>query len=290
MQLSKKRVIYAFAVCLVGSLAAPSFAQTTAPTPSQPIRAEGEALAPPLSLFVVHLTTGSGWNKQIPTHEQSGFREHSANLSRLRTDGVLVIGARYKDSQADKGMLLLRAANVDAARAYFADDPMVKSKAFELDIAEFQPFYDGYVARPSRPATANESPLNRLSWLAGCWTGKNGKMEFREHWMRPAGGMMMGMGRTLVDGKASQHEAMRIEIDASGTPIFIAKPSGQTEGTFKLAKSEGNQFTFENVSHDFPQRVIYQLKADGSLHARIEGTLNGKARGIDFPMRRANCE
>jgi hypothetical protein len=43
---------------------------------------------------------------------------------------------------------------------------------------------------------------------------------------------------------------------------------------------------FENLSHDFPQRVIYRRNADSSITARIEGTVNGEARGRDFPYRR----
>jgi hypothetical protein len=36
--------------------------------------------------------------------------------------------------------------------------------------------------------------------------------------------------------------------------------------------------------------VIYRLQPDGSLIARIEGTVKGQARGIDYPMRRAKCD
>ena len=45
---------------------------------------------------------------------------------------------------------------------------------------------------------------------------------------------------------------------------------------------------FENPKHDFPQRIRYRLKGD-TLHARIEGTINGKERAIDFPYQRASC-
>lgn len=268
-------------------------AQAAPAEPARPLaaRASGdEGVAAPAPLFIVHLTTGPAWNKDKPAHEQAGFREHSQNLTRMRTDGMLVVGARYKDSVADKGMLLIRGANKEAVQAQFAADPMVRDKQFALDIAEFSPFYDGFVARPVRAGAAPESPLAALTWLAGCWFGRSGKMEFREHWMRPASGMMMGMGRTTSDGKVASYEAMRIEIDSSGTPVFVAKPSGQSEASFKLVKNDADGVVFENPAHDFPQRVRYQLKNDGSLFARIEGTQDGKARGIDFPMRRASCE
>jgi len=283
------RAALATACCLGAALTQTAAADTAPATPAaRTASAEPAASAP--TLFIVHLTRGPAWNRDRPAGEQAGFREHSQNLNRMRADGVLVVGARYKDSTADKGMLLIRAANADAVQAQFATDPMVREKLFALDIAEFSPFYDGFVARLARAAAAPESPLNALAGLAGCWAGGSGKFAFREHWMRPAGGLMMGMGRTLVDGRIASYEAMRIELDADGTPAFVAKPSGQAEGRFRMVKNDAAGVVFENPLHDFPQRVRYQLKADGSLHARIEGVRDGKERGIDFPMRRASCE
>ena len=285
------------AIVLFGGLQN-AFAQDAAKSPASvaaPVAriASGEVVAPPQPLFVVHLTTGPAWNKDKPPHEQAGFKEHSQNLSRLRNAGLLVMGARYQDSVADKGMLIVRAMSLDAVRAEFAADPMVKDKLFALDIAEFKPFYDGFIARP--PVTVGSvagpaSALNALNWLAGCWFGRSGNNEFREHWMRPSGGMMMGMGRTMSGGKVVSHETMRIELDNTGIPVFVAKPSGQLEASFKRVKSDEKSIEFENPMHDFPQRVKYQLNLEGGLDARIEGNLKGREARIDFPMRRASCE
>ncbi|MBL8514187.1 MAG: hypothetical protein JNJ55_09385 [Betaproteobacteria bacterium] len=269
-----------------------AFAQ--APTVSPPVKAEpaklaGESVSAPDPLFVVHLTIGPLWESAKPSNEQSGFREHSANLARMRTEGVLVMGARYKDAIADKGMIVIRAANREAALKQFDADPMVKGKRFNLDIADFVPFYDGFVARPQR-AAAPPGALEKLVPLAGCWFGRNGKLEFREHWMRPAGNLMMGMGRTMSEGKVAGHEAMRLEVDAQGAVTFIAKPAGQTEGQFKLASGDGGRFVFERTGEEFPSRVIYHLKSDGALDASIEGKQNGRDARVEFPMRRASCE
>ena len=53
--------------------------------------------------------------------------------------------------------------------------------------------------------------------------------------------------------------------------------------------SEG-EVVFENPGHDFPQRIIYSLKAGGNLEARIEGEAKGEARTVDFSMKRLDCE
>ena len=71
---------------------------------------------------------------------------------------------------------------------------------------------------------------------------------------------------------------------------FIASPSGQTQSTFQLHTLSDREVIFENPQHDFPQRIIYRLAADGVLKARIEGTMDGEPKAVDFPMRKIDCE
>jgi hypothetical protein len=127
--------------------------------------------------------------------------------------------------------------------------------------------------------------------MAGCWEQKDGaRGRFGwEQWMRPAGRTMIGMSRTVRNGKTTGFEYMRIVEDDSGVS-FISKPAENSEETaFKLVRYAAAEAVFENPAHDFPQRIIYRLEK-GNLFARIEGTNNGKPMGIDFPMIRAKCD
>ena len=135
---------------------------------------------------------------------------------------------------------------------------------------------------------AKSSLIGRLGWLAGCWERTNGERRVEEQWMKPRGGTMFGMGRTVVGEKTSEYEQMQIREDGSQL-VFTAKPSGQEEASFRSIELTGASVVFENKAHDFPQRVIYRRQEDGTLLARIEGEENGKVRGVDFPMRRAAC-
>jgi hypothetical protein len=264
----------------------PAATATTAPV----------AAAPAMRLFVVHLTTGSGWQKDRAVNEQEGFREHSTNLARLRSEGKLVIGARYQDKHADKGMLVLRVASRNEIETEFARDPMIASKHFDLDIAEFNPFYDGFVGRSARPTStgASANPLSPFAWLVGCWEGRRGGLVTREHWMPDAGRLMLGMARTVREGRVINYETIRLEVDTDGsTPLYVPTPSGQKEARFRLTSQADSKWTFENPAHDYPQKITYERKADGSLLARIEGIdakQSGKIKSIDFPMKRASCE
>ncbi len=89
------------------------------------------------ALFVVHFETGPNWNTALSPAEQPGFKEHSANLSRLRKEGAIVFGARYDEF----GMIFLEAESLDAAKAIVGTDPGVRSGAFVFRVAPLQVFY-----------------------------------------------------------------------------------------------------------------------------------------------------
>ena len=135
------------------------------------------------------------------------------------------------------------------------------------------------------PQTAT---IESFAGMAGCWERDSKGSLISEMWMKPAGSSIFGMGRTVKGGKTVDFEMMRIEQRADGI-YFVARPKANAEETpFKLKSSSAGDFVFENLQHDFPQRVIY--KANGnSLTGRIEGTQNGKSMGIDFPMTRTTC-
>ena len=108
--------------------------------------------------------------------------------------------------------------------------------------------------------------------------------------MAPAGGMMLGMSRSVRDGKASGYEFLRISEEPDGRIVFVASPSNQDSATFTLVEHEANRAVFENPEHDFPQRIIYSLISASKLLGRIEGSIGGEFKGIDFPMTKTSCE
>jgi hypothetical protein len=135
---------------------------------------------------------------------------------------------------------------------------------------------------------AQAPDVNTLSWLAGCWRQESPTRTVDEVWMPPLGDGMLGMSRTVSKGKIVEHEFLQIRAQ-EGRLVYVAKPSGQPEATFTATSATARDVIFENPAHDFPQRIIYRLQPDGSIAARIEGTANGKARGIDFRMKGVSC-
>jgi hypothetical protein len=138
---------------------------------------------------------------------------------------------------------------------------------------------------------AQTATIASFAGLSGCWerNENSGTVVATEMWMKPAGTSIMGMGRTVKNGKTVNYEMMRIEQRTDGI-YFVAKPKANpAETSFKLKSSSVGEFAFENPEHDFPQRVIYKVNGN-SLRGRIEGTQNGKSMGFDFPMTRVKCD
>ena len=126
-----------------------------------------------------------------------------------------------------------------------------------------------------------------LAFLAGCWALERGGRTVEEHWLAPAGGSLLGVGRTVGGGKTLEFEFLQIREEDNGL-FYVAKPSNQPEASFKLTAHSADSVTFENPTHDFPQRIIYRRSGD-ALFARTEGTTNGRTRGVDFPYTRTAC-
>lgn len=133
---------------------------------------------------------------------------------------------------------------------------------------------------------------DQLGWLAGCWQlerrSDRGTRIVDEQWMAPAGGALLGSSRSVSAGALVDFEHMLIREDGTGL-VFTAKPARQPEASFRAIEIADGVLVFENREHDFPQRVIYRRASDGRLDARIEGTINGQPRAVDFPYRRVAC-
>jgi hypothetical protein len=139
-------------------------------------------------------------------------------------------------------------------------------------------------------AAGADDALARLAWLGGCWQAQGGDAGSLEVWMPAAGGAMFGIGRTVRQGRTIEFEFMQVRAAADGTLAYIAQPSGRSPTTFPLLRQSDTEVVFENLQHDFPQRVAYRLDSAASLTARIEGARNGAMRAIEFPMRRQSCD
>ena len=107
--------------------------------------------------------------------------------------------------------------------------------------------------------------------------------------MAPRGGMMMGMARTFVRDTLREYEFVLIrEVD--GKLQYEAKPSGQPAATFPQKTVSDTLVEFEDLAHDFPQRIAYRRVGADSLIAWIDGIKPQGRFRIETPYTRARCE
>jgi len=133
-----------------------------------------------------------------------------------------------------------------------------------------------------------QSPIDLVQWLGGCWTSASGQRVIGEMWLPPAGGLMVGAGRTVVADEARGYEHLRLRADGPHL-VYTAIPSGQNETDFRSTAVSDSGFTVENLEHDFPQRISYQRTGPGTMVVRVEGPGPSGSRGFEIAFRRVEC-
>ncbi len=129
--------------------------------------------------------------------------------------------------------------------------------------------------------------LAELSWISGCWIYETEKVRSEECWMEPAGTLILGLHRDVRSGGKTFFEYLRIELTDSAI-VYFATPRGKETTGFPLKESTRNRVVFENPTHDFPQRIIYHLRDDGTMLASIEGMQAGELRTEEWVWRRGS--
>lgn len=137
------------------------------------------------------------------------------------------------------------------------------------------------------PAAASGDPpaIEALAWLAGCWSSQGEGQLTEECWLHPAGGMMLGLNRT-VSGETTAFEFLRIAASGDGLAYF-ASPGGRQPTPFALVEQAEGRAVFANPEHDFPQRLTYHLAADGTLTVAVEARRDGEWHGFKLRWQRS---
>ena len=137
------------------------------------------------------------------------------------------------------------------------------------------------------PGAAQAPTLGNLAFMAGCWNGDAGRGRvIVESWTPPTVNVMLGTTRYVAGDRAVSWEFTLIEADSTGITM-TPHPRGQAPTAFRLARLAPDTAVFENLAHDFPQRIIYRRAAD-TLTARIEAD-TPRVRGTEWRMVPASC-
>ena len=136
----------------------------------------------------------------------------------------------------------------------------------------------------------NYSKIDSLQWLVGNWTNISSESQSYENWIQENDSTMTGFSYTTVEKDTVFSETVNLQ-QVGDEAFLIVRVPDQNESeavTFKLLPTRDAVFTFENKNHDFPQRISYTNPIKDSIHAWIEGNIDGKSRKVDFKFKRSN--
>jgi hypothetical protein len=142
------------------------------------------------------------------------------------------------------------------------------------------------------PALANAqapAPLSALGFMSGCWQGNAGRgRTIQELYTTPTRNILQGLTRYLRNDSVIDYEFTLIEATARG-PRITPHPKGQAATSFEPKETGPGRMVWENLGHDFPQRIIYRSVGTDSLVARIEGKTDRGEQAMEWRMGRIAC-
>ena len=141
-----------------------------------------------------------------------------------------------------------------------------------------------FVLAIGTPGDCQEVP----ACFVGTW--KVESTETYEQWTRASNGKdLVGLSYQFVDGQKKITEHLRIK-QADGKVVYSATVPTQNDGQpilFVLNRVDERTYSFENLTHDFPKKIIYQLKDDARMFVQVSGD---EGQGFSFFMSRESDE
>lgn len=110
------------------------------------------------------------------------------------------------------------------------------------------------------------SSLTQLNWLIGEWQTEKSASFVNEIWQKVSDDTFEGQGKTN-----SSSESLRL-VKMADEVFYLAKVShNPLPVAFKLSHCKNKQFVFENMQHDFPNKIEYRQINSNVLQVIVSG-------------------
>lgn len=128
--------------------------------------------------------------------------------------------------------------------------------------------------------------LDKMDWVLGYWEMRSPDgSSVTESWIRTDDTSYAGVGKfNDSTGRVQSSEEIRIVL-RNELLWYIPTVSDQNGGQpvpFVEKEYSDSMVIFENMQHDFPQRIVYQRVGKDSLLAYIEGEIEGEPQRMEF--------
>jgi len=129
--------------------------------------------------------------------------------------------------------------------------------------------------------------LEKMNWIIGHWEHLRSEGLLTETWTKSNDSTFLGTSYFIINNKDTVHSETIILTQLKDELIYRPTVKGQNNDEpvdFKLNSETENTFSFENLKHDYPQKIVYKKVNKTNLVATISGMQQGKESSESYPM------
>jgi hypothetical protein len=139
------------------------------------------------------------------------------------------------------------------------------------------------------PFSQDRKQFLRLHALEGTWVKPGGASgDLYEEWVKLNDHNLQGRVYRIINGDTVVSEKASL-MRKQQQIVFVAtviQENDQQPIPFFLVSNEKKLFVFENLTHDFPKRVAYELVSNDSLHAWVDGGEKDTSKRVEYGYKR----
>ncbi|MFV8359233.1 DUF6265 family protein [Flavobacterium sp. LS1P3] len=130
--------------------------------------------------------------------------------------------------------------------------------------------------------------IKAASWLLGNWENKSVDGTLTEYWKKVNDSTFQAQSYYIKEKDTVHFESIVLQQKGENL-TYTATVKGQNNDkpvAFKLTTATDKQVSFENLKHDYPQKISYTQITPDSLVAKISGIQQGKPSSEQFSMKK----
>nr|WP_315232047.1 DUF6265 family protein [uncultured Flavobacterium sp.] len=130
--------------------------------------------------------------------------------------------------------------------------------------------------------------IKAASWLLGNWENKSADGTLTENWEKVNDSTFQAQSYYIKEKDTVHFESIILQQKGENL-TYTATVKGQNNDkpvVFKLTTATDKQVSFENLKHDYPQKISYSQITPDSLVAKISGIQQGKPSSEQFSMKK----
>ncbi|MDP3681347.1 MAG: DUF6265 family protein [Flavobacterium sp.] len=130
--------------------------------------------------------------------------------------------------------------------------------------------------------------IKAASWLLGNWENKSADGNLTENWEKVNDSTFQAQSYYIKEKDTVHFESIILQQKGENL-TYTATVKGQNNDkpvVFKLTTATDKQVSFENLKHDYPQKISYNQITPDSLVAKISGIQQGKPSSEQFSMKK----